>query len=182
MIPIKIQCACGQRYAFDIEPVDGQMPSPVACPSCGADGTPAANEIISQQLASPAPAATATPPPPPPPPSGLRTTRPPASPPTPPPPAPAPATALKPVGSSITPVTKLVWYEQVWAGLPLALVFVGGAIGGGIGGAAWALNRQVFQKTKNRVLRYVWTGLISMTAVAAYVGIVIVFLGLKGKR
>src|SRR5437867_758502 len=45
---IKVQCGCGQRYAFDVEPVEGRMPSPVACPVCGADGTSAANELIAQ--------------------------------------------------------------------------------------------------------------------------------------
>jgi hypothetical protein len=55
MVPVKIECECGQNYAFDVEPVDGKMPAAVACPSCGADGTPAANEYISRQLASAAP-------------------------------------------------------------------------------------------------------------------------------
>jgi hypothetical protein len=49
MIPIKIECECGQRYAFDAEPVNGQMPFSVACPVCGADGTIAANQILVQQ-------------------------------------------------------------------------------------------------------------------------------------
>jgi hypothetical protein len=59
MIAVKVQCGCGQRYAFDIEPVEGRMPYPVACPACGADGTAAANEIIAResQAARPAPAA-----------------------------------------------------------------------------------------------------------------------------
>jgi hypothetical protein len=52
MIPVKIQCGCGQRYAFDIEPVNGRMPAPVACPVCGADGAAVANEIIAQALAA----------------------------------------------------------------------------------------------------------------------------------
>jgi hypothetical protein len=51
-IPIKIQCECGQRYAFDVEPVNGRMTSPVACPACGADGTIAANAIIVQNTQS----------------------------------------------------------------------------------------------------------------------------------
>jgi len=63
MIPVKIQCGCGQRYAFDVEPVNGQMPTTVACPACGADGTAAANECIAQALAAA---------PEPPPPGGLR--------------------------------------------------------------------------------------------------------------
>jgi len=58
MIPIRIQCGCGQLYEFEIEPVDGRMPSPVACPTCGLDGTEAANACIAQtmaaQLAAPA--------------------------------------------------------------------------------------------------------------------------------
>lgn len=86
------------------------------------------------------------------------------------------------MSASFTPVTKLAWYQQLWIGLPFALVAVGGMIGGAIGGAAWAINRQVFQKTQNRVLRYVWTGLISLVAIGAYVGIVVVIIGLKQKR
>jgi hypothetical protein len=55
MIPIKIQCGCGQRYAFEVEPVGGRMPSAVACPICGVDGTDAANAAIAMTL-PPAPA------------------------------------------------------------------------------------------------------------------------------
>ena len=46
-IPIKIICRCGQKYAFDVSPVNGRMPAPVQCPRCGADGTAVANAIIS---------------------------------------------------------------------------------------------------------------------------------------
>ena len=50
MIPIKIQCGCGQRYAFEVEAVDGRMPASVTCPVCGADGTEAANAVIAASL------------------------------------------------------------------------------------------------------------------------------------
>src|SRR5258705_889616 len=50
MTSIKIECGCGQRYAFDVEPVNGLMPYTVACPICGADGTGAANEVIYQSV------------------------------------------------------------------------------------------------------------------------------------
>src|SRR5438034_5182066 len=59
MIPVKIQCGCGQRYAFDVEPVNGRMPGAVACPVCGADGTSAADSVIAQRLAAQAPVAVA---------------------------------------------------------------------------------------------------------------------------
>lgn len=48
MTSIKIECGCGQHYAFDVEPVNGLMPYTVACPVCGADGTGVANEVIAQ--------------------------------------------------------------------------------------------------------------------------------------
>lgn len=52
MIPVKIECDCGQHYAFDVEPEDGRMNASVACPACGVDGTNAANAIIAAQLSS----------------------------------------------------------------------------------------------------------------------------------
>jgi hypothetical protein len=59
MIPVKIQCGCGQRYAFDVEPVNGRMPGAVACPVCGADGTSAADSVITQSLGAQSPIAVA---------------------------------------------------------------------------------------------------------------------------
>jgi hypothetical protein len=57
MITIKIVCPCGQKYAFDVEPLNGRLPHTVNCPACNADGTAAGNEIIARsQPASRAPA------------------------------------------------------------------------------------------------------------------------------
>jgi len=50
MVPVKIICHCGQKYAFDVQPVNGQMPVSVTCPACGRDGTIAANESIRKML------------------------------------------------------------------------------------------------------------------------------------
>jgi len=50
MITVKILCGCGQKYAFDVEPYQGRMPHPVACPICKVDGTTAANEILARTL------------------------------------------------------------------------------------------------------------------------------------
>ncbi len=56
---IKVVCVCGQKYKFDVEPVNGVMPWIVKCPVCTADGTATANVLIAQQLAAapPRPAA-----------------------------------------------------------------------------------------------------------------------------
>lgn len=47
---IKVQCGCGQKFKFDVEPMNGQMPFMVNCPICGADGTMAANQILASAL------------------------------------------------------------------------------------------------------------------------------------
>jgi hypothetical protein len=60
MVAIKIQCGCGQRYAFDVKTAGDLMPNTVACPVCGADGTAAANAAIAQSLSTP-PAVAAAP-------------------------------------------------------------------------------------------------------------------------
>ena len=52
-IEVKIQCDCGTRYKFDVEPLNGRMPQNVACPRCGADGTPAANALLREKLNRP---------------------------------------------------------------------------------------------------------------------------------
>ena len=50
MIPVKIFCACGQKYSFEVEPVHGRMPVNIVCPVCKADGTAEANQIIARFL------------------------------------------------------------------------------------------------------------------------------------
>src|SRR3954464_8517352 len=52
---IKILCGCGTKYKFDIEPVNGRMPTPVKCPNCGNDGTWDANQQIAQLNPQPQP-------------------------------------------------------------------------------------------------------------------------------
>lgn len=54
MIELKVQCDCGQKYKFDVEPVNGQMPFTVACPVCGVDGTEKANGLLQQLPPEPA--------------------------------------------------------------------------------------------------------------------------------
>ena len=187
---LKIVCDCGQKYKFDVEPVNGQMPFKVNCPACGADGTAAANGILSETLSNPAPTvpqapatASTTVPPPPlaaggPSAGGLRINRPA---PTPtglaaPPPissAPKPIAALKPLDAK----PNLTWYQYLWIGLPLLLIAMGGAIGGACGGAACAINRTVFLKVSNPVLKYVWTGMISAAAFVVWFIIAAVLFG-----
>jgi uncharacterized protein YxjI len=50
---IKVQCECGTKFKFDVEPVHGRMPVPVACPECATDATASANQFISKNMAAP---------------------------------------------------------------------------------------------------------------------------------
>jgi hypothetical protein len=43
MLELKIQCDCGQKIKFDVEPVNNQMPFTLNCPACGADATAKGN-------------------------------------------------------------------------------------------------------------------------------------------
>jgi uncharacterized protein YxjI len=78
---IKINCGCGTKYKFDVEPVNGRMPVAAVCPNCGASGITDANIQIAQKLGSstpsysPPPAATPQPPPVPPTGSAIRLVR-----------------------------------------------------------------------------------------------------------
>jgi hypothetical protein len=55
MPALRIECSCGQRYSFHVEPVNGRMPWGEKCPTCGLDGTSAANELLAQSPADPPP-------------------------------------------------------------------------------------------------------------------------------
>jgi hypothetical protein len=59
MMELKVVCDCGQKYKFDVEPVNNQMPFTVACPICKRDGTAKANAML-QQMAVFKPVGSAT--------------------------------------------------------------------------------------------------------------------------
>jgi hypothetical protein len=53
MVSIQIQCTCGQAYTVEVEPVDGRVPTQVVCPTCGVDGTAAANAALAPSSPTP---------------------------------------------------------------------------------------------------------------------------------
>ncbi len=71
---MKIQCACGAKYAFDITPDMARNPVRFVCPGCGLDSSEYVNQLVREELAeaaagglvaeaAPAPSIAATPPP-----------------------------------------------------------------------------------------------------------------------
>ena len=76
-------------------------------------------------------------------------------------------TAAKPPKKSF--FASLRWYEHLFAAWPLALMFLGGAIGGGCGGgAAYGLSIQVFNSQLPGPLKYLFSFLIGVGGVVLY--------------
>jgi hypothetical protein len=60
---LKVLCNCGQKFKFDVEPVNGRMPFTVSCPTCGQDGTASANTLLAQAGLVPPSSSISLPPP-----------------------------------------------------------------------------------------------------------------------
>lgn len=82
---------------------------------------------------------------------------------------------LKANGEDVKLATPLAWYQWIWIGLPVILVFTGGLIGGMVGGAATYLNMLVMQSNRSAALRYGMTMILSVSAVVLY-GILAILL------
>ncbi|HXC35687.1 MAG TPA: hypothetical protein VNV43_07410 [Candidatus Acidoferrales bacterium] len=127
---LKVACDCGQKYKFDVDPVEGRMPFAVNCPTCGVDGTPAANQLLAQHVAlvptapltvaEPAPAAA----------GGLRINR------------PAPAAAAPPLFANsaapaplpgVAPLSAIKPLTRASAGAPKEFSMGRGALGAFLG-------------------------------------------------
>src|ERR1017187_10197058 len=57
---MKIQCACGAKYAFDATPEMLKNPVRFVCPSCGLDSSDFVNELVRREFAGQTPAAPPT--------------------------------------------------------------------------------------------------------------------------
>jgi hypothetical protein len=67
-----------------------------------------------------------------------------------------------------TPKDKLEWYEWAWSGLPIFLLFMGGAIGGALAGGAIVGNGQIFRSNMPGIFKYMITFGISVGAYILY--------------
>ena len=71
-------------------------------------------------------------------------------------------------GQTIELAPALAWYQYVWLGIPIVLVFIGGGIGGFCGGMAAMTSSRVFRSDLSATMKYGITGLISLSAFIAY--------------
>jgi hypothetical protein len=75
----------------------------------------------------------------------------------------------------------LVWYEYVWSGLPILMAYHGGAIGAVCGFAALRQSAAIFRSEDGMGKKFLFSGLVSIAAVVAYVILGSLFLALVGR-
>lgn len=71
-------------------------------------------------------------------------------------------------GKAIQLVDALKWYEMVFAGLPIILVFIGGLLGAIVGVLAFTASTSIFRSEINKFSKYALAGLITIFAVLIY--------------
>ncbi len=138
---LKIVCQCGQKFKFDVEPVNGRMPFTVNCPVCNMDGTAAANAALTGLFVSQPPSVAPAP-------GGLHISRP-APAPAVPPATEAPATEDT-APASIRPLqpAKSATAQNPSKRPSFALGLLGGFIGTAVGVAVYFL---IFKFTGLRI-------------------------------
>ena len=62
--------------------------------------------------------------------------------------------------------------QWIWAGFPLVLMILGGAIGGLLGGVATTVNVQLLRSGRKGVVPYVLSGLVSLAAIFGWLLVV----------
>ncbi len=72
----------------------------------------------------------------------------------------------------------LKWYEIIVACWPLVLITVGGAIGGGFGGLACALNLKIFNAKLSKPLKYIYSLFIGIGGILLYLVVVTVLVAI----
>jgi hypothetical protein len=79
-----------------------------------------------------------------------------------------PVPTLKIDGEAVNLLEPLQWYEYAWSGLPILLVFTGGALGGLVGGVATMANGRLFRSDRGSIAKYGLAGLITVAAVVVF--------------
>jgi hypothetical protein len=69
----------------------------------------------------------------------------------------------------------LQWYEYGWSGLPMLLVFVGGALGGLVGGYATVVNGRIFRSDRSVTAKYGLAGAVTVSGVLIFFVLAVAF-------
>ncbi|MBU6260415.1 MAG: hypothetical protein KGO01_18535 [Burkholderiales bacterium] len=85
-----------------------------------------------------------------------------------------PVPAIKIGTDTVRLLPALKWYEYAWIGIPVLLLFIGGALGAGLGVAAAYSNSRVFRSDRGSAAKYLLTGVTTLGALLLFVILVAV--------
>jgi hypothetical protein len=76
----------------------------------------------------------------------------------------------------------LRWFEYAWIGLPMLLVFAGGALGGFVGGGSTVVNGRIFRSERSTAAKYALAAATTVTGGAVFFVIAVAIQMALGKR
>jgi len=71
-------------------------------------------------------------------------------------------------GKTIQFVEPLKWYQWLWGGLPIVLIFIGGALGAFFGVVAFSISTKIFRSELNGFAKFILSAIVSAIAVVLY--------------
>jgi hypothetical protein len=73
------------------------------------------------------------------------------------------------IGDAAVELAKpLQWFEYAWIGVPMLLVFAGGALGGFVGAGSTVVNGRIFRSDRSAVSKYALAAVTSITGAAIF--------------
>ena len=69
---------------------------------------------------------------------------------------------------SIELAKPLQWYEYVWIGIPMLLVFAGGALGGFVGAGSTVVNGRIFRSDRGALSKYALAAVTTVAGIAVF--------------
>jgi hypothetical protein len=84
-----------------------------------------------------------------------------------------PIPALK-IGDAPFELAKpLRWFEYAWIGVPMLLVFAGGALGGFVGAGSTIVNGRIFRSDRSAVSKYALAAVTTITSAVVFFAVAI---------
>jgi hypothetical protein len=73
------------------------------------------------------------------------------------------------IGDAPVEIAKpLRWFEYAWIGLPMLLVFAGGALGGFVGGGSTVVNGRIFRSEHSTIAKYALAAVTTVAGAAVF--------------
>jgi hypothetical protein len=93
-----------------------------------------------------------------------------------------PIPTIKVGGAAIELAKPLRWFEYAWIGLPMLLVFTGGALGGFVGGGSTVVNGRIFRSERSTVAKYVLAAVTTVAGAAVFFVIAVAIQVAVGRK